>query len=322
MNGEAALRAPFPYFGGKRRAASLVWAALGNVDHYVEPFCGSAAVLLARPHVGRCETINDADGMVSNFWRAVRSAPDAVAAHCDWPVAEADLHARHLWLMGQRESLTERLIADPEWFDAKAAGWWVWGACAWIGDGWCDAKPSRKLPHLGDEGRGVHAPRRGAAFADEVVAHATTAEWFRALSERLRAVRVASGDWRRVVASAATLWPSSLPARAVCGVMLDPPYAEGRMDYAAGGMGSSVSADARAWAIEHGNDPRLRIVLCGYEWEHAMPAGWRIVAWKAKGGYARASGNENAARERLWLSPHCVEQPPKQRSLFDIGGAR
>lgn len=38
------LRAPFPYFGGKRRAASLVWEAIGNVDHYVEPFCGSAAV--------------------------------------------------------------------------------------------------------------------------------------------------------------------------------------------------------------------------------------------------------------------------------------
>ena len=86
----AVLRAPFPYFGGKRRAASLVWEALGNVDHYVEPFCGSAAVLLARPHVGRCETINDADGMVSNFWRAVKGAPDAVAAHCDWPVIEAE----------------------------------------------------------------------------------------------------------------------------------------------------------------------------------------------------------------------------------------
>ena len=73
------LRAPFPWFGGKARAASLVWEALGDVANYVEPFAGSAAVLLARPHAGRCETINDLDGMVSNFWRAVRSQPDAVA---------------------------------------------------------------------------------------------------------------------------------------------------------------------------------------------------------------------------------------------------
>lgn len=326
MSGEA-LRAPFPYFGGKRRAASLVWQALGDVDHYIEPFCGSAAVLLARPGgAGRCETINDADGMVSNFWRAVRSAPDAVAAHCDWPVTEPDLHARHLWLIGQRESLTARLIDDPEWFDAKAAGWWCWGACAWIGTGWCAAKaPSRQLPHLSNAGMGVHAPRRVTAFADEAVAYATVADWFRALQERLRRVRVPSGDWRRVVASPSVLFPND-PGRAgrsTCGVFLDPPYAEGRMDYAAGGTGTDLSAEVRAWAIVRGNDPRVRIVLCGYEGEHEPPPGWRVAAWKTKGGYASTSGdNANQRRERLWLSPHCVEQPTRQPTLFSLGGPK
>ena len=49
------LQAPFPYFGGKRRAASQVWQALGDPG-YVEPFAGSAAVLLGRPTVkGRRE---------------------------------------------------------------------------------------------------------------------------------------------------------------------------------------------------------------------------------------------------------------------------
>ena len=321
----AVLRAPFPYFGGKRRAAALVWEALGNVDHYVEPFCGSAAVLLARPHVGRCETVNDLDGMVSNFWRAVKAAPDAVADACDWPVLEVDLHARHLWLIGQRESLTERLIADPEYFDAKTAGWWVWGACAWIGDGWCDAKPSRKLPHLGDEGRGVHAPRRGAAFSDDAVAYATTGEWFRALSERLRPVRVASGDWHRVVASETTLFPAGRGNAAYrCGVYLDPPYLGGAQQYAAGGTGTGLSAQAREWCEAHGADPRLRIVLSGHDGEHdALQAlGWRVVEWKTKGGYSSASGdNVNQKRERLWLSPACLDAT-KQRGLFDAAGAR
>ncbi len=154
------LRAPFPYFGGKRRAATFVWDALGNVDHFVEPFCGSAAVLLARPHVGRCETINDADGMVSNFWRAVRSDPDAVTHHADWPVIEVDLHARHHWLIAQRESLTKRLESDPEWCDARIAGWWCWGTAAWIGDGFA-SKGNGGLPNLGHEGRGLLAPMRG-----------------------------------------------------------------------------------------------------------------------------------------------------------------
>jgi hypothetical protein len=67
------------YFGGKTDAAPAVWAALGDVSHYVEPFCGSAAVLLARPHAPRVETVNDADGMVANFWRAVAADPRHVA---------------------------------------------------------------------------------------------------------------------------------------------------------------------------------------------------------------------------------------------------
>jgi site-specific DNA-adenine methylase len=40
------MQAPFPWFGGKRKVASEVWAALGDVDNYVEPFAGSLAVLL------------------------------------------------------------------------------------------------------------------------------------------------------------------------------------------------------------------------------------------------------------------------------------
>ena len=33
------LVAPFPYFGGKSRAADQVWEALGEVENYVEARC-------------------------------------------------------------------------------------------------------------------------------------------------------------------------------------------------------------------------------------------------------------------------------------------
>ena len=39
----AALRAPFPWFGGKRRVAPEVWERFGDVPNYVEPFFGSGA---------------------------------------------------------------------------------------------------------------------------------------------------------------------------------------------------------------------------------------------------------------------------------------
>ena len=95
------MKAPFPWFGGKRKVATEVWSALGDVDNYVEPFAGSLAVLLERPtwHKGSTSTVNDADRFVSNFWRALAADPEGVAAHADWPVNEADLEARHLWLV-------------------------------------------------------------------------------------------------------------------------------------------------------------------------------------------------------------------------------
>jgi hypothetical protein len=77
----------------------------------------------------------------------------------------------------------------------------------------------------------------------------------------------------------------------------------------------SVSADVRAWALAHGDDPRLRIVLAGYEGEHDMPASWRVASWRAKRGYGTAGNNR---RERLWLSPHCLGGVSGQLAL---GGA-
>lgn len=134
------LRAPFPYLGGKSRVAHVVWRAFGNEPNYVEPFFGSGAVMLGRPHEPKVETANDADGLLANFWRSIKHAPAVVAEHADWPVNECDLHARHLWLVEQRETLTARLHGDPEFYDAKIAGWWVWGICSWIGSGWCSGE--------------------------------------------------------------------------------------------------------------------------------------------------------------------------------------
>jgi hypothetical protein len=148
------LKAPFPWFGGKSRVAHLVWDRFGSVANYVEPFFGSGAVLLSRPTSPGIETVNDADCYLANFWRAVKENPSLVAAWADWPVNEADQHARHLWLCSQEE-FRERMKTEPGYYDAKIAGWWVWGQCIWIGSGWC----SRQRPHLGDAGTGVHRKR-------------------------------------------------------------------------------------------------------------------------------------------------------------------
>ena len=71
--------------------ASVVWRALVSADigHYIEPFCGSCAVLLARPDYkpqSHTETVVDKDGHICNVWRSLQSDPNEVAKWCDWPV--------------------------------------------------------------------------------------------------------------------------------------------------------------------------------------------------------------------------------------------
>ena len=160
------IKSPYPYFGGKRKAAGIVWDRFGDVKNFVEPFFGSGAVLLSRPHdEPGIETVNDLDGLLSNFWRAIKADPEATAAAADWPVNENDLHARHAWLVDRKESLQARLEGDPDFHDVKAAGWWCWGMSLWIGSGFCSGNGPwrvkevdgvRQLVHLSDAGVGVN----------------------------------------------------------------------------------------------------------------------------------------------------------------------
>ena len=341
------LKAPFPYFGGKSRAAALVWPRFGLVRNYVEPFFGSGAMLLGRPDGWTgTETVNDADGLLCNFWRALRANPKLVAQHADWPVNENDLHARHAWLVGRRDSLQARLEGDPKYFDAKIAGWWVWGMACWIGSGFCSGNGpwavrkvdgarqlvhlgnagrgvnrqrvhlgdagqgvNRQLVHLGNAGRGVNRQRVHLGDAGQGVNRQRVEElvdYFGQLSDRLARVRVCCGDWSRVCT------PTPTVKQGLTAVFLDPPYADTaardpnlyRID------SDSVAHAVREWALEHGDDPRMRIALCGYEGEHKMPRGWSCVPWKATGGYGSQTagrGLANSHCERIWFSPHCLK---------------
>jgi hypothetical protein len=393
--GDSEVRAPFPWFGGKRRVADVVWRAFGaDCPNYIEPFAGSLAVLLARPGgPGKIETVNDRDRYLANFWRAVSANPIAVAEAADWPVNEADLHARHKWLVNQVE-FRERMHTDPDFFDVKIAGWWVWGLCQWIGGGWCvEPQQSAKLPKLDGMGKGVHsegARSRGADRAGEAnrpelagvgkgvhagraggaqrgrprpnlnsgqgvhmlgvgdiaayspgrrprlatngdgvhlpslgndrglngVAAAPCVEWFLTLQQRLRRVRVACGDWQRVLGDSVMGKGKNVGGRRPCAVFLDPPYAhEFRDPYLYSEDDASVSGLVRIWALEHGDDPDLRIALCGYKGEHDMPPTWTEYAWKGARGYA-AAANKNRELERIWFSPHCLPLETRQLSMF------
>jgi hypothetical protein len=134
-------------------------------------------MLLCRPDAPRIETLNDMDCYVANFWRATSIDPEAVAFHADSPVNEADLHARHRWLVlsPAAADFRERMRREPDYFDAKVAGWWCWGLCCWIGSGWCSTaneveRNEGSTPVL----QGSHANGQGVVNASAAI---NSAEW-------------------------------------------------------------------------------------------------------------------------------------------------
>lgn len=331
--------------------AHIVWDRFGNPANFCEPFAGSLAVLLERPHEPRCETINDKDCYLANFWRSLKMAPAELCRWADWPVNEADLHARHSWLMG-REEFREKMMTDPEYFDPRLAGWWVWGLSMWIGGGWCgvisrdraDGTSRRGRPYLTSPGHGMHRKRpimkRGGVGVQRVRpsmtangvhrslpdlggdsgaygrgVHASALEsregslmaYFEALAARLRRVRVCCGDWTRVLGYSPTT------AIGKTAVFLDPPYNSERDPELYRTDDMTVSTAVREWAIQNGDNPDMRIALCGYEGEHDMPDDWSVVAWSTNGGYGNQSkrvdarAKLNKTRERIWFSKHCLK---------------
>lgn len=390
---EAKIKAPFPAFGGKSRVAGMVWPRLSTAfnpaRNYIEPFCFSAAMLLMRTDEPKIETINDLNAYVANFWRAIQADPEAVARHADWPVNETDLHARHAWLVRSDEA-AERLqqVRDnPEFFDAKIAGWWCWGACMWIGSGWCD---TQQIPHMSNSGQGVNSLTQQIPHMDESrgiigrqlenqkrlqLCNGSTSygqgvhkkpiltsdggtnrpqladaysrgrgihgnddltdcdkramwlrKWFINLADRMRPVRVCCGHWSRVCDSDSTLTRLGTTA-----VFLDPPYrkklADGSTNRASHIYANdktqcvdSLVDEVQAWCLKWGGNKDIRIAVCGLEGEYPEldAAGWEKVAWKSQGGYGnRNKENLNAARERIWFSPHCIDVQEKEHPLFE-----
>ena len=323
------MKAPFPYFGGKMMIADKVWAALGNPRHYIEPFFGSGAVLLAREKynpITMTETVNDKDGHICNVWRALQADPDGVAKLADWPVNHADLSARKRVINASTENMTARLIADDTYYDIKIAAYWIWAASCWIGSGLTRpyAMPNisnggkgihaiGKIPHISHGGKGIHAIGKmphlsgGGMVTDPY--NTTIYETFRKLSERLRYVRVVCGDWKQVCGGN---WQDDLGA---VGIFFDPPYSDTakRYDNLYAKDSLSVAHEVRDWCLARGKLPTYKIVLAGYYEEHdtLLNHGWTVIKWKAGGGYGKIKGTEetgelrNRHREALFLSPYC-----------------
>lgn len=120
------VKPPFSYYGGKTTLAPRIAELLPAHDHYVEPFAGSLAVLLAKdPSVA--ETVNDLDGDLVNFWRVVRDQPEALER-----AAMLTPHSREEYLLSATIEGDDLERARRVWVrltqgrshSMKPTGWW------------------------------------------------------------------------------------------------------------------------------------------------------------------------------------------------------
>ena len=313
-----ALKAPFPWFGGKRNVAPLVWSRLGQPKHYIEPFAGSLALLLAAPKPASLEVVGDVNGYIANFWRAVVHQPDEVARWADYPVIHIDLGARHVWIVERGKTIGDDL-QDPDWpGDAKLAGWWLWGQCAWIGNGW-GRSPGRlpaappytvgnaghgiqargKVPIITEPGRSITAVSARVEPSGEMHTSCgdTSLAWLRRIKSRTERVRVIHGDWMRTV----NMHFGRLNGGTVA-LALDPPYLAFGDIYSQ--RGTVVARECEEWAREEGKHPRTRIALFGHVGDYDLP-GWECVQWQRVRNTMGSTKTRNS--EAIWFSPSCLK---------------
>ena len=272
------LKAPFPYYGGKSRLAPVVWQAFGELDRYLEPFFGSGAVLLNAPKPAKYEIVCDLSPHVSNFWRAVKADPEAVAHHAGYPTLHLDLHARHDWLVRWGEGKLNKLQTNPNYYNAKAAGWWAWGMSIWTGSGFAMHGESAKgsaTPH-GTLTQKPHIVDQGVRKVDETRLRA----WLQWLCERMCKVVVLPRSWESGVTDSMTL--ASERGKARVGVFLDPPYKtehRSKTLYVTDreGLSTDIAVAAYEWAVAKARErPEIRIGYCCRHGDFPLPAGWRL----------------------------------------------
>jgi len=289
----------FPYIGGKYTVAPEINRRFGAIDTRIDAFTGSSSWILASPPV-KHEIVNDLDGYVVNYLRAVKYAPDEVARHLDFPRAELELVARHHYIKEQLPELVARLGGDPEYYDPVIAARWayVMAHCVMYkhqrAGGWL--VQDGRLVYKRGEGRLRVSMTSRPLLLTRLIKERRVSEYVAALAERLRNVCIFWNDFEIVAEKA------DRPDYGIVGILLDPPYPRHLRDFDYDTDGADVWQRAARWAVANGDDPKLRIAVCGYndaESDALFPQTWTRFIWR------RSGIGRHKDRECIWFSPHC-----------------
>lgn len=265
------MRPAFPYYGGKARMAPLIAGMFPAHRVYVEPFAGSAAVLLAK-QVSAHEILNDADGNVTAFFRVLRDQPERLQRALELTpysrdeYAAADLTAADLTDLERARRFMVRCHQSVN--AAGAAGSAGWSLSV---------------------SRNQSRPGTYAGAVDRLTA----------VAGRLRRVAVENTDALTLINRHAS--------RTDTVIYLDPPYlAETRRALGASTYRlDAAGADFHAALLQHVRDATATVYLSGYPsqlYRDALP-GWRTIPVRVGRPTANRAGRpQQHALEVLWTN--------------------
>jgi DNA adenine methylase len=269
------VRTPLTYYGGKQKLAQQIVALMPRHVAYLEPFAGGAAVFFAKPRAER-ETLNDIDGQIMGFWRALRDRPEELAsAVAATPYGRAEWEASREPADDDVEAARRLLVNIDQSFSRSRSSW--------------------SPPSLLKARKGRWQPRTWQDMPRRITVAA----------ERLTNVCLECGDALDMIPR----W--DLPETVI---YIDPPYTGSHRLHKSKGKGYTHDAGPELWGDLVGvlaSIENAAVILSGYPCEEAERLGWRTVALDANRNVQVRSGGKLAkAPETLWLSPAVPEQVP------------
>lgn len=271
------MRTPLTYYGGKQRLSAQIVPLMPSHRVYLEPFAGGAAVLFAKPRTER-ETLNDLDGQIMRFWRALRDRPGELAA-----AVAATPYSRAEWQASRDGS------ADD---DVEAARLLLVN----VDQSFSRSRESWSIPCVGD-GRGRWQPGTWENLPPKILAAA----------ERLQGVALESRD-------ACELIPRWDRADAV--IYIDPPY-EGPHRREPGKGYAVEQDDLWERLVDVLLDIRhAAVILSGYPCPEVERLDWKMLPLRMRRTVQARNGDALAlAPEAVWLSGAAAD---RAHSLLEV----
>lgn len=263
-------KAPFGYYGAKLRIASRIIKALPPHNAWVEAFCGSAAITLAKKPVP-IEVINDIDGDIVNLFEQIRNNSNGLCrAVALTPYARGAFEDSRKGANGASRLERARRFLVRSMMTVNAT----------VGSSHCGFSFSQSYAREGREAR-VNRWYNLPARLEKVV-------------ERLRGVRVENRDARQLVTMFADR-PATL-------IYLDPPYYTKR-DH--GYFIDANDSEFHAELLGICKKARCMMLISGYENELyarlLKPSdGWK--KWRIETHTRDTSGTDYDRTEVLWMN--------------------